>query len=76
MILYTQAYRLAESNLVAPFEYKSKIWGTPHGLILFGENAYLQVPLTLDRKTVNVLLMEAFIGLAGEKTAIGDAIAE
>jgi Ca-activated chloride channel family protein len=34
----------------------------------------LQVPLTLDRETVKVLLMEAFIGLAGEKTAIGDAI--
>jgi len=44
------------------------------GLILFGERAYLQVPLTLDRDTVNILLMEAFIGLAGEKTAIGDAI--
>ena len=44
------------------------------GLILFGERAYLQVPLTLDRQTVNTLLMEAFIGLAGEKTAIGDAI--
>ncbi len=44
------------------------------GLILFGERAYLQVPLTLDRATVNVLLLEAFIGLAGEKTAIGDAI--
>ena len=44
------------------------------GLILFGERAYLQVPLTLDRETVIVLLDEAFIGLAGEKTAIGDAI--
>lgn len=44
------------------------------GLILFGERAYLQVPLTLDRETVIILLDEAFIGLAGEKTAIGDAI--
>lgn len=44
------------------------------GLILFGERAYLQVPLTLDRETVRVLLLEAAIGLAGEKTAIGDAI--
>ena len=34
----------------------------------------MQVPLTLDRETVKVLLLEAFIGLAGEKTAIGDAI--
>ena len=44
------------------------------GLILFGDNAYLQVPLTFDRKTVQVLLDEAFIGMAGESTAIGDAI--
>ncbi|QJD28900.1 vWA domain-containing protein [Methylococcus geothermalis] len=44
------------------------------GLILFGEQAYLQVPLTFDRKTVQNLLDEAVIGLAGDKTAIGDAI--
>jgi Ca-activated chloride channel family protein len=44
------------------------------GLILFGEQAYLQVPLTFDRKTVESLLNEAAIGLAGDKTAIGDAI--
>lgn len=44
------------------------------GLILFGENAYLQTPLTFDLKTVNTLLQEAAIGLAGKSTAIGDAI--
>lgn len=44
------------------------------GLILFGEQAYLQAPLTFDRDTVNELLNESFIGLAGKKTAIGDAI--
>ena len=44
------------------------------GLILFGENAYLQTPLTFDRKTVQTLLAESVIGLAGKKTAIGDAI--
>lgn len=45
------------------------------GLILFGERAYLQTPLTFDRQTLKTLLFEAMIGLAGEKTAIGDAIA-
>ncbi len=45
------------------------------GLILFGEQAYLQSPLSFDRKTVKTLLGEAVIGLAGNKTAIGDAIA-
>lgn len=44
------------------------------GLILFGEQAYLQTPLTFDRKTVQTLLYEAVIGLAGRSTAIGDAI--
>ncbi|PCK01926.1 MAG: BatB protein [Alteromonadaceae bacterium] len=44
------------------------------GLILFGTNAYLQAPLTFDRKTVNQLLQEAQLGFAGEQTAIGDAI--
>ena len=44
------------------------------GFVLFGTNAYLQTPLTFDRKTVQTLLNEAVIGLAGENTAIGDAI--
>ena len=44
------------------------------GLILFGRNAYLQTPLTFDLETVNTLLMESAIGLAGNETAIGDAI--
>ncbi|MAT50045.1 MAG: BatB protein [Porticoccaceae bacterium] len=45
------------------------------GLILFGSQAYLQAPLTFDRKTVSTLLREARIGFAGRATAIGDAIA-
>lgn len=44
------------------------------GLILFGERAYLQTPLTFDRKTVRVQLEEAQLGFAGNATAIGDAI--
>lgn len=44
------------------------------GLILFGKQAYLQTPLTFDRKTVDILLQESAIGLAGKETAIGDAI--
>ena len=44
------------------------------GLILFGLKAYVQSPLTFDRKTVDTLLQESAIGLAGNQTAIGDAI--
>lgn len=45
------------------------------GLILFGKRAYVQTPLTFDRATTRVMLDEAEIGLAGNETAIGDAIA-
>lgn len=65
--------RLTATKAVAS-DFIERREGDRIGLILFGERAYLQVPLTLDRKTVNILLLEAFIGLAGEKTAIGDAI--
>ena len=45
------------------------------GLVLFGENAYLQTPLTFDLKTVQYMLNETEIGLAGaSRTAIGDGI--
>ncbi len=44
------------------------------GLIIFGSHAYLQAPLTFDRTTVDALLAEAEIGIAGKETAIGDAI--
>jgi Ca-activated chloride channel family protein len=65
--------RLTATKAVAG-DFINRREGDRIGLILFGERAYLQVPLTLDRQTVNTLLLEAFIGLAGEKTAIGDAI--
>lgn len=45
------------------------------GLILFGEQAYLQTPLTFDLETVQLMLDETEIGLAGSsRTAIGDSI--
>jgi Ca-activated chloride channel family protein len=55
-------------------EFIQRRVGDRVGLVLFGTNAYLQTPLTFDRKTVATLLDESAIGLAGESTAIGDAI--
>jgi len=45
------------------------------GLILFSNRAYLQAPLTFDRDVVRRLLDEAEVGLTGQETAVGDAIA-
>lgn len=44
------------------------------GLITFGENAYLHVPLTLDTASVSKMLGDTVSGMAGNATAIGDAI--
>lgn len=65
--------RLQAIKLVAS-DFIQRRQGDRIGLILFGERAYLQTPLTFDLKTVNTLLLESAIGLAGDATAIGDAI--
>lgn len=44
------------------------------GLIVFGNAAFPQAPLTLDHDSVQLLLDETRIGMAGPQTAIGDAI--
>jgi Ca-activated chloride channel family protein len=65
--------RLTAVKIVAG-DFISKRKGDRIGLILFGSQAYLQAPLTFDRKTVETLLKESSLGLAGRATAIGDAI--
>jgi Ca-activated chloride channel family protein len=65
--------RLTASKWVA-YDFIERREGDRLGLVLFGQQAYLQTPLTFDRVTVLTLLNEAQIGLAGQATAIGDAI--
>ncbi len=55
-------------------DFVSARQGDRVGLILFGTNAYLQAPLTFDLASVERLLNEAPVGIAGGKTAVGDAI--
>ena len=65
--------RLTATKFVAG-EFIERREGDRIGLILFGDQAYLQAPLTFDRQTVRRLLDESALGLAGKNTAIGDAI--
>lgn len=65
--------RLTAAKSVAE-DFIKRREGDRIGLVLFGEQAYLQTPLTFDRDTVLTMLDEAQIGLAGRATAIGDAI--
>lgn len=44
------------------------------GLLVFGRRAYALTPLTLDRDSVREQLGDSVAGLAGQETAIGDAL--
>jgi len=44
------------------------------GLILFGDKPYLRAPLSHDRKAISHLVKSTQIAVAGESTAIGEAI--
>lgn len=65
--------RLSVVKNVAQHFVKDRV-GDRLGLILFGSRAYLETPLTFDLQTVQHMLLDATVGLAGTQTAIGDAI--
>ena len=44
------------------------------GLIVFGTRAYLQLPFTRDLQTASALVQLMEVGMAGPRTALGDAI--
>lgn len=44
------------------------------GLLVFGRRAYALTPLTADRESVRQQLADSVVGLAGQETAIGDAL--
>ena len=44
------------------------------GLIVFGDRAYLQLPFTRDIETARELVRLMDVGMAGPRTAVGDAI--
>lgn len=45
------------------------------GLVVFGSKAYVQAPPSFDLPALAGMVEESFVGLAGEGTALGDAIA-
>jgi Ca-activated chloride channel family protein len=56
-------------------DFLSRRIGDRVGLVEFGTQAYGVTPLTWDRESVREQLMTSEAGLAGDNTAIGDAIA-
>ena len=55
-------------------EFIARREGDRMGLIFFGSSAYIQAPFTPDLSTVDNMLEEADVGMAGQMTNIGKAI--
>ena len=55
-------------------DFLSKRHGDRVGLVVFGEAPFLQAPFTTDLELTRQLLDESAIGMAGPRTAFGDAI--
>ncbi|WIG79585.1 VWA domain-containing protein [Photobacterium damselae] len=62
----------AIKHVLSNFIEKRK--GDRLGLVLFGDHAYLQTPLTFDRHTVEQQLDRTVLGLVGQSTAIGEGL--
>ncbi len=55
-------------------DFVGKRTGDRIGLVVFGSQAYTQIPLTRDYTTIVSMLERLLIGAAGRNTAIGDAV--
>ncbi len=73
-VLNNQRMSRAEAVRRMADDFLQKRTGDAVGVVLFGTEAYQYVPLTMDTATVRSMLKEATVGLAGEQTAIGDAL--
>lgn len=56
-------------------DFLTRRQGDRIGLVVFGERAYAITPLTFDLDSVRQQLADSVVGLAGQETAIGDAMA-
>ena len=71
--IYGRATRLAAvKSVVSKFiEARS---GDRLGLVVFGDKAFLQAPLTLDNNLVKEMVSRLGVGVAGNGTAIGEGL--
>ena len=55
-------------------DFLSRREGDRVGLVVFGNSPFLQAPFTTDLELCRQLLAETAVGMAGPRTALGDAI--
>jgi len=61
-------------NIALAQEFIKKRYDDNMGVVIFGTFAYTASPLTYDLESLSYLLAMTNVGIAGESTAIGDAI--
>ncbi|MEO9522657.1 vWA domain-containing protein [Marinobacter alexandrii] len=74
MVVQGRSINRLQAVKVVLDDFISQRKGDRLGLILFGTQPYVQVPLTFDLATVKTLMRESGLGMAGRATAIGDAV--
>ncbi len=74
MVIGGRALSRMDAVKVVATDFVEQREGDRIGLVLFGNQAYLQTPMTFDRHSVIEMLNDAVVGIAGKNTAIGDAI--
>ena len=62
-------------EVVTRFATKRVAEGDRVGLVVFGKTAFTQCPLTTDERLLTAALARVAVGMAGEATALGDALA-
>ena len=63
-----------EAIKVVVRDFVSRRSGDRIGMVVFGSQAYTQLPLNRDYNTITSILERLEIGAAGKQTAVGDAI--
>ena len=63
-----------ETNIALASDFIKKRLDDNMGVVIFGTFAYTASPLTYDLSSLNYLLKMTNVGIAGESTAIGDAL--
>lgn len=74
MVIQGRSINRLQAVKVVLDDFITRRQGDRLGLILFGTEPYVQVPLTFDLATVRTLMRESGLGMAGRATAIGDAV--
>lgn len=62
-------------EVVSRFTHRRVAEGDRVGLVVFGDTAFTQCPLTSDGALLGAALERVEVGVAGEATALGDALA-